>query len=206
MNDLIDALDAVRRRVHSGERGDAVAVRLERRYPAGAADVWDALTDPERLARWFLPVSGDLRPGGRFRTEGNADGEILACDAPARLVLTWGAPDSVVTLDLTPDGGDTVLVLEHAVPATFVPDAGGALYVGPGWDGALLGLGLFLAGRAIGDPAEMANAPETLAFNERSVRAWEAALRASGMATDEQVAAAVEVSLQQFTVLPDGEA
>lgn len=152
MNDLIDALDAVRRQVHSGERGDAVAVRLERRYPAGAADVWDALTDPERLARWFLPVSGDLRPGGRFRTEGNADGE------------------------------DSVLVPEHAVPATFVPDAGGALHVGPGWDGALLGLGLFLAGRAIGDPAEM----DTV--------------------TDEQVAAAVEVSLQQFTVLPDGEA
>ncbi|MBC3189909.1 SRPBCC family protein [Pseudonocardia sp. C8] len=198
MNDLLDALAAARRRVHSGADGDALAVRLERTYPAGPEDVWDALTTPDRLARWFLPVSGDLRVGGRFRTEGNADGEILACEPPRRLVVSWGAPDSIVTVDLAASGdGRTDLVFEHAVPATY-GDAGGALYVGPGWDGALLSLGVHLAGGAVDDP----NSPEMLAFNERSVRAWEAAVRASGMATEEQVAAAVEVSLQQFTVLP----
>lgn len=200
MNDLLDALDAVRRRVHSGTDGDAVAVRLERRYPAGTTDVWDALTDPERLARWFLPVTGDLRPGGRFRTEDNADGEILACEAPARLAVTWGAPDSVVTVDLTPDGDGTVLVLEHAVPATFVPDAGGALYVGPGWDEALVTLGLYLSGTPI--PPGLGTSPEMYDYGAGTVRAWEAELRESGLATEEQVAAAVEVSLQQFAVRP----
>ncbi|MDN5916072.1 MAG: SRPBCC family protein [Pseudonocardia sp.] len=206
MIDIIAELDEVRRRVHAGEQGDQVAVRLERTYRAGVEDVWDALTDPERLVRWFLPVTGDLRAGGRFATEGNADGEILACDRPSRLVLTWGGPDSVVTVGLATgpgDDGTTVLTLEHAVPAAFLPDAGGALYVGPGWDGALLALGLHLRGTPIDDPVELQNSPEVLEFNGGSIRDWEAALRASGMATDEQTAAAVEAATAQYTVAPD---
>lgn len=199
MNDLLDALHTVHRRVHAGSGGDVVAVVLERRYPAGPAEVWDALTDPERLARWFLPVTGDLRPGGRFHTEG-ADGEILACAAPERLQLTWGTPESVVTLTLAADGAGTRLVLEHAVPAGFVPDAGGALYVGPGWDEALVVLGLFLSGAAI-DPS-LAGSPQMCEYGAHTVRAWEAALRASGLATEAQVDAAVAVSLQQFATAP----
>ena len=44
--------------------------------------MWDACTDPERIGRWFLPVSGDLRLGGRYQLEGNAGGEILRCEPP----------------------------------------------------------------------------------------------------------------------------
>ncbi len=202
MIDIITELDAIRRRVHAP--GDDLAVRLERRYPSDVEEVWDALTDPERIARWFLPVSGDLRVGGRFATEGNADGEIRVCDRPSRLVLTWGGPDSVVTLQLTPDGTDaTVLALEHTVPSAFVPDGSGALYVGPGWDGALLGLGLYLSGNAVGDPVEAANSPMVLEFNAGSIPRWEAAVRESGLATDEQIAASVEAATAQYTVLPE---
>ncbi|MDQ4119259.1 MAG: SRPBCC domain-containing protein [Actinomycetota bacterium] len=202
MIDIITELDAIRRRVHAP--GDDLAVRLERRYPSDVEEVWDALTDPERIARWFLPVSGDLRVGGRFATEGNADGEIRVCDRPSRLVLTWGGPDSVVALQLTPDGTDaTVLALEHTVPSAFVPDGSGALYVGPGWDGALLGLGLYLSGNAVGDPVEAANSPMVLEFNAGSIPRWEAAVRESGLATDEQIAASVEAATAQYTVLPE---
>jgi uncharacterized protein YndB with AHSA1/START domain len=203
MIDIITELDAIRRRVHAP--GDDIAVRLERHYPSDVEDVWDALTDPERIARWFLPVSGDLRVGGRFATEGNADGEILECERPSRLVLTWGGPDSVVTLQLTPDGSDaTVLALEHTVPSAFVPDASGALYVGPGWDGALLGLGMYLSGRAIGDPVEAANSPEVVEFNAGSIPRWEAAVRESGLAAEEQIAASVAAATAHYTTLPDG--
>ena len=34
-----------------------------RTYDAPIEDVWDAVTNPERISRWFLPVSGDLRAG-----------------------------------------------------------------------------------------------------------------------------------------------
>ncbi|MBW0102211.1 SRPBCC family protein [Pseudonocardia sp. KRD291] len=203
MIDIITELDEVRRRVHAGERGDQVAVRLERTYRAGVEDVWDALTDRGRLARWFLPVSGDLKVGGHFATEGNADGEVLRCDRPSTLVVTWGGPESVVTVELAADGAEsTVLTLDHSVTATPVPDAGGALYVGPGWDGAFLALGLHLRGTDLGDPAQFQNSPEVLEYNVGLVQAWEATLRESGMATEEQTQAAVAVATAQFTTLP----
>src|SRR3712207_2262286 len=93
---------------------EVVAVLLRREYTADAADVWDALTDPDRLRRWFLPVTGDLRPGGAFQTEGNAGGEILTCEAPRLLRVTWGDAASVVALRLTPVADDrTAVELEH---------------------------------------------------------------------------------------------
>ncbi len=66
MRDLMDELAAVERRVAEGEvpAGPAHVVALARTYRAPRADVWDALTEPDRLARWFLPVSGDLVLGG----------------------------------------------------------------------------------------------------------------------------------------------
>ena len=58
-------------------------------YDAPIEDVWDALTNPERIGRWFLPISGDYRLGGRYQFEGNAGGEIVACERPNRLRVTW---------------------------------------------------------------------------------------------------------------------
>ena len=126
------------------------------------------------------------------------------CERPSTLVLTWGGPESVVTVQLAPDGGDaTLLTLEHTVPSAFVPDGSGGLYVGPGWDGALLGLGIYLAGNAVGDPAEAANSPVVIEFNAGSVQRWETAVRESGLATEEQIAASVAVATQQYTTLPE---
>ena len=39
-------------------------VTLQRRYDTTPEDLWDALTSPERLPRWLLPVSGELKLGG----------------------------------------------------------------------------------------------------------------------------------------------
>lgn len=62
---------------------------IRRHYKAEREDVWDAITTPERLVRWFLPISGDLRPGGRYQLEGNAGGEVVRCERPSEIGLTW---------------------------------------------------------------------------------------------------------------------
>jgi hypothetical protein len=81
MNDLMADLERVRRAVGSetAEDGPAHVVELRRIYGAPVADVWDVCTNPERIPRWFLPISGDLRLGGRFQLEGKAGGEITEC-------------------------------------------------------------------------------------------------------------------------------
>ena len=52
----------------------ARAVTLTRSYATPVADLWDAVTNGERIPRWFAPVSGELRLGGRYQVEGNAGG------------------------------------------------------------------------------------------------------------------------------------
>jgi hypothetical protein len=91
-----------------------------------------------------------------------------------------------------------VLELEHTVPIEMAQSGAGALYVGPGWDGALMGLGLFLDGEAVADPVAAANSPEVQEFSKQSVHAWAGAVKDSGTATADQLAAATEVSLAQF--------
>ena len=94
MIDIAHEIDAVQRGVGSvpTEAGEGRIVRLTRTYDAGIGDVWDALTTPERISRWFLPVSGDLRLGGRYQFEGQAGGSIVACERPNRLQVTWVVP------------------------------------------------------------------------------------------------------------------
>jgi uncharacterized protein YndB with AHSA1/START domain len=203
--DIADQLKAIQREVHAGT-ADAVGVLLRRTYTAAAEDVWDAVTDPERLKRWFLPVSGDLRVGGSFQLEGNASGDILTCTPPKLLRVTFGGETSIVELRLIPEGDDrTTVELEHTVPKAMAGSGAGALYVGPGWDGALLGLALFLAGETGEgfDPTTAAASPETQRFNLGSIELWTAAVEESGTATAEELAAAVEASKAQFA--PDAE-
>src|SRR5437667_221963 len=82
--------------------------------PDGAplGDVWDACTNPERIARWFLPVSGDLREGGSYQLEGNAGGRIERCDPPHGFTATWEWGGNVSWIELrlreANDGGEGV--------------------------------------------------------------------------------------------------
>jgi uncharacterized protein YndB with AHSA1/START domain len=150
---------------------------LRRTYDAPVADVWDALTNAERLPRWFLPVSGELRPGGRFQVEGNASGTIESCDPPHAFAATWefGGGVSRIRVTLAPEGAKTHFTLEHQVPdddhwRQFGPGA-----VGVGWDMALMGLGRHLESGAPVDPAQaMAwfGSPEGREFVTGSAQAW----------------------------------
>ncbi|MFI2781692.1 SRPBCC family protein [Streptomyces sp. ALB3] len=190
MGDIVDVIDRVHRqvgtrRVASGEAG---TVLLRRTFEAGTDDVWGALTSPERVARWFFPVAGDLREGGSYRLEGNADGEILECVPPERLRVSWlsgpGTGFGEVEVRLAPEGaGRTVFELEHAavVPEEFRSRYGPGA-VGIGWDLALLGLGWHLAGGGLSpeDAAQWQLSSEAKAFVARSGEEWGRAFAASG--------------------------
>ncbi len=201
MRDVLQELAATARAVARQGAGDdeLIAVTLRREYPAEVEDVWEAVTDPQRLARWFAPVSGDLREGGTFAVEGNAEGEIRECLPPKALTVTWGGPVSVVSVRLSATGGGTVLELQHTVPAAFAGSGAGALYVGPGWDVALLGLSLWLRGELVEDPATWEASPEVRAVNAGSIDAWAATVTATGAATDDEIAEATVAARAQFT-------
>ncbi len=200
MIDLARHLAAVHRTVERrAETGsELVHVRMRRTYNASVEDVWSAVTEPERVRRWFLPLTGDLRAGGSFQLEGNAGGDILACEAPILLRVTFGGPTSVVELRLTGVSEQTVLELDHMVPIEMAGNGAGALYAGPGWDGALLGLGLYLQGDVAQDPVAAANSVEAQEFSLGSIDAWVAVVRESGTAEEDEIAAAKQVSAAQF--------
>ena len=198
--DLAEQIGATSRQVEQqhSEAGEVVTVTLERRYPAEVTDVWQAITDPERVRRWFVPLTGDLRPGGNFQFEGHAGGDIMTCEPPRHLLVTFGGESSIVDVLLSGDGEQTLLRLTHSVPLELAGSTAGALYVGPGWDGALLGIALYLAGEVSGDPVAAANSPEVQDFNVRSIQEWIAAIEASGTADADAIAAAQQASLAQF--------
>ncbi|MCD2104669.1 hypothetical protein O4214_14530 [Rhodococcus erythropolis] len=55
---------------------------MSRTLAAPIGTVWAAVTQLDRIALWFTPVSGEARIGGRYQLDGNAGGEVLVCDAP----------------------------------------------------------------------------------------------------------------------------
>ena len=143
---------------------DKGVVRMEDRYDTDIDDLWSALTDPGRLARWHGQVEGDLRPGGKFRVyiEGadiESTGRVEACEPPRRLLVTTretdesyrkgqGVPpfDASVEATLTADGDQTILVIEvRGVPLDKIA------FFGAGWQIHAEKLAAYLAGRERGD-------------------------------------------------------
>ena len=201
MIDITAQLGAIERHVtrRPGPDGEEVCVTIRRTYDSDISDVWNALTDPDRMQRWFMPVSGDLHEGGSFQLEGNAGGDILACEPPDLLRVTFGGPTSIVELRLSADEGDrTRLQLEHTVPIEFAQSGAGALFVGPGWDGGFVALDLYLRGQVADDPVAAANSPEGLALSKESVERWTAVVRDSKTATADEIEAAREMSTAHF--------
>jgi uncharacterized protein YndB with AHSA1/START domain len=109
--------------------GEATELRIDRVVDAPIEEVFAAWTTPSQMT-WMsavgeAEVEADVRPGGRFTVVMVGDGrriehtgEYLAVDPPRRLEFTWvspftGSEPSVVSVDLTPAGGGTRLVLTH---------------------------------------------------------------------------------------------
>jgi len=146
-----------------GSADGAGVVRIEDRYDTDIDDLWSAITDPERLARWFGEVDGDLSQRGEFRVHiadaGDRTGQVEACEPPQRLVVTTretdesyrrgqGVPpfDAVWDITLTADGDQTALVIEvKGMPLDKIA------FFGAGWQIHAENLAAYLAGREPND-------------------------------------------------------
>ena len=213
MIDVKHQISTVRRQLGTRvlEAGEARVLIISQTYDAPLDNVWDACTSAERIPRWFLPITGDLRPGGRYQLEGNAGGTIERCSPPSSFAATWefGGQVSWIEVRLTPLADDrTQVELEHVAHidedmwAQFGPGA-----VGIGWDGAFLGLSLHLATGAANDPGEVAKwlaSPEGRLFTQLSSERWREASIAAG--TEEASARAAADRVLAFYTGTDGPA
>ena len=208
MIDVVHQINAVHRTVTGATKdaGEVRTVTLSQSYTATVEELWDACTNPERIPRWFLPVTGDLQVGGRYQFEGNAGGEITACDPPRSVEATWEFDGKVswIAVTLTDEGDDRArFTLEHTVPvddhwAQYGPGA-----VGVGWDMAMIGMSLHLAsgGEAVDGEAVMAwtTSDDGRDFVTRSSQAWAAAHEAAGTESAEDVAGQAQRTLAAYT-------
>ncbi|MCD5348222.1 SRPBCC domain-containing protein [Agromyces sp. S2-1-8] len=202
MVDVNAQLDAVTRSIETKEvDSERTYVQLlTQTYPSPIDDVWDAVTSAERIPRWFLPISGDLRLGGTYQLEGNAGGEIRSCEPPrdgtAGYSVTWGmgvGEPAIVSVRLIEvDASHTRFELENVATATSLPDGMweqfGPSATGIGWDQGLLGLALHFSGGDDGISPEEAPAwvasDEGKAFMRRSADAWAAAHERDGVSAE----------------------
>lgn len=129
------------------------AVRIEDVYDTDPHDLWSALTEPARLARWIATVDGDVRLGGEFHATFTSSfegpGRVDVCEAPHRLAVTMcpGTPDeTVMEAIVTPEGDRSRLVIEErGLP---LADLAGH---GAGWQAHAEDLAAHLARRDVGD-------------------------------------------------------
>ena len=130
---MTDDLEA-RRGVVTTEDDGRLRLEYRRSWPDPIDDVWAALTEPERLARWIGRYEGPRGAGatGSFvmtQEEGDQSGQgmtIIECEPPRRLVVEWEPTDyghRRVELDLWAEGDRTVLrFVQHFPAGTDVTD------------------------------------------------------------------------------------
>lgn len=187
MIDATQQLNTVQRTVGTRvlEAGAARVQTITQTYPSDLEDVWDACTNPERIPRWFLPVSGDLRLGGRYQLEGNAGGTVERCDPPKGFAATWeyGGEVSWIEVRLAAVADGTRFELEHVahVKDEFWTQYGPGA-TGVGWELGLLALATHLrTGAAVPPEAvEWATSPDGVRFVTQCSAAWCAASIAAG--------------------------
>ena len=158
MINVSEQINAVQRVVGSRvlDAGEARVATISQTYDATIEDVWDACTNPERIPRWFLPVSGELRVGGHYQFRATrAAPSSTARRPPASAPPGSSAGTSAGSRCGSPPHrtGGTLFTLEHTASvddekwAEYGPGA-----IGVGWDGMVLGLALHLASGESNDP------------------------------------------------------
>lgn len=188
MIDVEHQITAVRREVGSRtlDAGEARVTTISQSYDTDAADLWDACTNIDRIPRWFLPITGDLRVGGDYQLTGNANGTVLSCDPPREFTATWefGGVVSWIEVRIAAEGAQSSrFELHHIAHVDDHWEQFGPGAVGMGYDGALVGLAIHLStGRSV-DPAagqQWMVSEDGRRFMELSGQAWYEANVAAG--------------------------
>ena len=189
-------LGAVDRFISSSTRDGAPArtVTLSRRYDTTLENLWDAVTNPLRIPRWFMPITGNLELGGRYQLEGNAGGVIETCRPMAQFTATWafGGDVSWIEASFSEDAPGARLTLNHIALLSPHWDEYGPGAVGVGWDTGLLGLALHIDApdEPKVDEEAFVMSPTGKAFIAGSSDAWALAAIADGCDAEAARAAA----------------
>jgi uncharacterized protein YndB with AHSA1/START domain len=214
MVDVAQQINAVNRTV--GTRvfgpGEARIATVSQTYDADVEDVWDACTNPERLPRWFLPITGDLRLGGRYQLQGNAGGTVERCDPPKSFFATWEYNQQVSWIEVrvvAETDTTTRFELDHiAHVADELWDQYGPGATGIGWDLAFWSLAQHLApGRPAVSPEEAeawSASPEGVEFVAQAAERWRQADVDAG--ADEETARAAADRVRAFYTPPPEQA
>lgn len=122
---------------HVSQQGERGSLRFQRRLRTDLADAWSVISDPERIARWFAPVTVEGKEWITYWDDGReyATGEILRCEPQRLIEVSWCASDdaeplaeTMLRVTLTPEDDGVRLTLEHE--QVLASDL--TLY-GPGW-------------------------------------------------------------------------
>jgi uncharacterized protein YndB with AHSA1/START domain len=116
-------------------------------YGTDIRDLWQAITTPERLARWMVDLTGEFRAGGTWSVVADGDepswatGTVTACEAPRSFTTTWHAvgedqTELTVTLDDV-EGGTRMRLVHTGIRSIFY---------GAGWQTYLERLASHIAG------------------------------------------------------------
>ena len=201
--DFESHLGATERSVSLLERDGrpASAVTISRSLTATVDDLWDAVTNGDRIPRWAMPISGELELGGRYQLEGNAGGVITECEPLSRISVTWKFAGDVSWVELRfSDGesGSPQLSVTHTAHLSPHWDEYGPGAVGVGWELALAGLALHLEHPNEPKPDEMefVTSADGKAFITGSSQAWGQAAVVAG--TDPGTATAAVRSTTAF--------
>ena len=185
--DIGKVLGPVSRTVRNFEKDGkpASTVTLTRLYATSVDDLWDALTNAQRIPRWFLPIEGDLKLGGKYQLKGNAGGTITACNPPRQFAATWEYGGGITWIEVTvaADRGKARMTLAHTAIIEDHWNQFGPGAVGIGWDLAVMGLGRHLSTGASADHAAAEawlGSPNGKQFMAQSGEFWRAAHVMSG--------------------------
>jgi uncharacterized protein YndB with AHSA1/START domain len=138
-------------------------VRFERTFPHPIDAVWEAITDPQQLEKWF-PTTVEfatLAPGAAITFNFPPDlsneypamnGEFLAVDPQRRLVFTWGDDELTFELEDRDDGAACRLSFSVVLDAEDKAARDSA-----GWESCLDTLADLVAGEAPPRPASSDN-------------------------------------------------
>ena len=157
--------------------------------------LWEALTDSSVLAKWFLPVTGDLRLGGQFAFEHNASGTIIQCEPQKSFQVTWEF-GGTSWVECRVNGGTLTII--HTSHVSDHWQKYGPSATGVGWEMAATSLRAFLSGSKAPTNEEFSNTQQGRAFIRQSCESW-AAAHIKGAASEVDAKKAAENTAQFYT-------